>query len=311
MPKPKMLFVLAFFSIFAVIIALPTYARDTSGVPVTTVVTVLGDKHAPAPTIDGADVNAYEGRARLAVTSWTPARGPQAKLQLAILINEAEGPVAVGSELDELSQFIMSQRRSTAVGLFYAAYDDVETASPFSTDHAAVAKGLHITPGFLSANSPSIYESISSLIKKWPTPAAPRREMLVIASGFDPLFPDFEDPYLDSAITDAQKAGIVVHVLYSGGQRLGESFNGEIAQNNLDMISSQTGGANLYTGIIPPISFGVFLQRLNVILSNQYVLTFDIPPAKGRKGELRKVEVKLEEHNAKLAYPQEVLVPGQ
>ncbi len=228
---------------------------------------------------------------------------------LAILINTADSPFAVGSELDELSRFIQSQRKSTAVGLFYASSDDVQTASPFSTDHAAVAKTLHVTLGFKAANSPSIYLSVSNLIKKWPAPT-PRRELLVISSGFDPLFSGLQDPYLDAAIEDAQKAGVVVHTLYSGGSRLGESFRGDVAQNNLSMLSSQTGGADLYEGILGPVSFGPFLQQLNVILSNQYLLAFTIPPGKNHKGELRTIQVRLEEHHVKISYPQLVFVPG-
>ncbi|MGA8366723.1 MAG: hypothetical protein ACLQMT_12785 [Candidatus Acidiferrales bacterium] len=309
MPKMKILSLFMCSLFFAAIAAFPTYSADSTAVPITTVVTVLGQKGAPPPPIAQEDVNVYSGKSKLAVISWTPARDTRADLQLAILINSADGSAAIGSELRELADFIQSQPKTTAVGLFYAASGTVQTASPFSTDHDAVAKTLHLTLGWRNANSPSIYLSLSSLIKKWPVPAS-RREVLLIASGFDPLYPGLDDPYLQSAINNAQKAGIQVHTLYSGGARLGQSFRGDIAQNNLSRLSTETGGANLYLGILGPVSFGPFLQNLDGLLSNQYLLTFSAPPSQRHKGEFRSIQVRLEEHNVKLLYPRQVFVPG-
>lgn len=294
--------------VFTAILAVPVYAADSTGVPVTVVVTVLGEKDAPPPPIPQSDVNVYSGKSKLAVTSWTPASSTQSDLQLAIVINTADNAVAIGSQLSDLANFIKSQPKTTAVGLFYAVGGTVQTASPFSTDHDAVAKALHLTLGWRSANSPSIYLSLKSLIEKWPTPA-PRREVLLIASGFDPLQPGLQNSYLQVAIEKAQKAGIEVHTIYSGGELLGQSFSGSIAQNNLSQLASQTGGAVLYLGIFGPVSFDPFLQQLNMLLSNQYLLTFTIPPAKNAKGEFRGIQVRLEEH-MKILYPPLVFVSG-
>src|SRR5271167_664651 len=190
--------------LLAAMLAFPAYAADSSTVPVTAVVTVLAKKNAPPPAIAQDDVNVYSGKSKLGIISWTPASGARADLQLAILINSADGSVAIGSELRALADFIKSQPQTTAVGLFYANYGTVETASPFSTDHAAVAKALHITLGWRGANSPSVYISLENLFRKWPVPAS-RREVLLIASGFDPLYPGLQNPYLQGAIEKAQK----------------------------------------------------------------------------------------------------------
>jgi hypothetical protein len=294
--------------VFTAILTVPVYAADSTGVPVTVLVTVLGEKDSPAPPIAQSDVNVYSMKSKLAVTAWSPASSTRPDLQLAIVINTADNAVAIGSQLDDLASFIKSQPKTTAVGLFYAASGTVQTAAPFSTDHDAVAKALHLTLGFRDANSPSIYLSVKRLIEQWPTPA-PRREILLIASGFDPLQPGLDNPYLQVAIDKAQKAGIEVHTIYSGGLALGESFSGDIAQNNLSMLASQSGGAVLYLGIFGPVSFDPFLQQLNMLLSNQYFLTFTVPSPKNGKGEFRGIQVRLEEH-AKILYPPLVYVSG-
>ena len=295
--------------VFAAILAAPIHAANSAGVPVTVVVTVVGGKNAPPPAIEQGDVNVYSGQSRLNVTSWTPATGAHSDMQLAILINSADGPVADGNELRELAEFIESQPKTTAVGLFYGVGETIDTASPFSTDHAAVAKALHLTLGPAIANSPSIYLSLRSLIQKWPAQAT-RREVLLVASGFDPLDSGLLDPYLDSTMDSAQKASIEVYTLYSGGARLGETFDGGIAQSNLRKLSGQSGGADLYTGILTPVSFGPYLDNLNGLLSNQYLLTFSAPPSKAPRGALRSIRVHLEDHRVKVLYPQQVLVPG-
>lgn len=303
MPKTNLLSAFLGSLIFTAILAVPVHAADSPGVPVTVLVTVLGNKGAPA-AIPQADVNVYSGKSKLDVTAWTPANSNRPDLQLAILINCSENTTTLGSEIGELSNFIESQPKTTSVGLFYAVGENVQTAYPFSKDHAAVAKTLRVTLGLRAGNSPSIYLSLNRLIQKWPTPG-PRREVLLIASGFDPLYPDLEDPFLQDAMAKAQKEGVLVHTLYSGGAVLGNSFDGDIAQNNLSQLASQTGGATLYLGIVDPPSFQPYLRELNALLSNQYFLTFNIPPAKN--GESQGIQVHLEEH-MKILYPPRVFV---
>jgi hypothetical protein len=306
MPKTNLVSAFLGSLIFAAILAVPVHAADSPGVPVTVLVTVLGDKGAPPAAIPQTDVNVYSGKSKLDVTAWTPANSNRPDLQLAILINCAENTTLIGSELGELTDFIKSQPKTTSVGLFYAIGENIQTAAPFSTDRAAAAKALRATLGVRFANSPNIYISLNRLIEKWPTPG-PRREVLLIASGFDPLYPDLEDPFVQAAMAKAQKEGILVHTLYAGGARLGESFDGDIAQNNLDQLSSQTGGAALYSGIVDPPSFEPYLRELNALLSNQYFLTFNIPPAKN--GASQGIQVHVDEH-MKILYPPRVFVSG-
>ena len=290
-------------------------ASSSSTVPVTTTVTVLGPKFTPAPPIAKQDVTAYSGKERLNVTKWVPAQGPNGALQLAIVIDNDASQLGVGSQLSDIKTFINLQSPNTAVGLFYAMYGTVEVAAPFSTNRAAVTKALRPPLGLASGASPSIYLSLSDLVEHhWPSAAA-RREVLLISNGVDQLDRGPQSPYVEAAVEDVQKAGVVVHTIYTGGSiRFGASLHGQYAQENLEELTEGSGGYGFFEGITAPVSFAPYLNQLNTVLHNQYLLTVAMPltekEAEKGKAERRSLEVRLEERNLELKYPKQVLVPG-
>lgn len=309
MLRPKRALVLVAL-IGAIISIVPSTLHAQATVPVTTVVTVLGPKYTAPPALTKDDILVTSGKKRLPVTGWEPAQGGTAPLQLAILIDNSVSP-NLGLQFNDIKSFITQQPRDTAVGLFYAQDGIAQPTGPFSTDHDAVAKKLHLTFGRRAGASPSIYLSVSDLVKRWPMSNAPvRREMLVITSGVDILQPGVVDTYLDSSIEDAQKHGIVIHSIYAGGNRLGFSFRGEIAQSNLGKLTSETGGEVFSQGLDTPISFAPYLNQLDMILRNQYWLTFTADRSTKKKGEVRPINVRTEQHNAVISAPKEVFVPG-
>lgn len=284
-------------------------SSDTS---VATVVSALGPDYSTPPPITKDDVIVHSGNTELNVTGWEPANGGHADLQLAILIDNAVNPSAIGPQLNDLKSFIEQQPPDTQVGVFYAQYGTYTTAAQFSADHDAVAKEVHLTFGRRAGASPSIYLSISSLAKKWPgKPEAPRREMLVITSGMDLLQPGVYDPYFESAVSDVQRSGVHVDSIYVGPLRLGLSFFGMIAQGNLGQITSDSGGDAFFQGLSTPVAFKPFLDQLNTILRNQYLVTFEMPGSSKKKGELRPISIRTEQSHVKLLYPRHVLVPAK
>lgn len=284
---------------------------NTATTPVTTTVTVLGPKFTAAPPIPKQDVSAYSGKERLNVTKWVPAQGPNGALQLAVVIDNDASQIGVGSQLTDIKNFISLQSKNTAIGVFYAMYGSVEVASPFSTDHAAIAKSLRPPLGLRSGESPSIYLSLSELVKKhWPS-GAPRREVLLISNGVDELDRGPQSPYVQAAVEDLEKAGVVVHTIYTGGSfRFGASLHGQYAQANLEELTQGTGGYGFFEGITAPVSFAPFLNQLNTVLHNQYLMTIAMPPSRKDKAERVGIEVRLEERNLEVKYPKQVLVPG-
>lgn len=298
----------------ALLFALPPLAcaqNGSSDPSITTVVTALGPDYSAPPPITKDDVSVYSKKAKLNVTGWEAAKGDHGNLQLAILIDDAVSPAALGQQFNDLKDFIEQQPSDTEVGLFYAQFGAYTAAANFTTDHDAVAKKLHLPLGRHAGASPSIYLSISSIAKKWPgNPGARRREVLVITSGMDLLEPGVQDPYFNAAVTNVQKYGVIVHSIYAGPLRLGLSFFGMIAQGNLGQITSDSGGDAFFQGISTPVSFKPFLDQLNTMLGNQYLVSFE-PPDGAKPGRLLPISVRIEQSHTKLLYPHQVVVPGK
>jgi hypothetical protein len=98
---------------------------------------------------------------------------------------------------------------------------------------------------------------------------------LLISSGNDPWSPrDPENPYLQKAIADAQRAGILVHSMYyPGAGHVGHSY-GRInwGQNYLSELGDATGGEAYWQGFGSAVSFDDWLKDLAQRLQNQYLL---------------------------------------
>jgi hypothetical protein len=276
---------------------------------ITVTVTALAPKDGPAPVIPKEDVTAFSGPTRLKVTRWLRARANEANLQLAVLIDNDIGIGVMGEQMQDLANFINSQPSSTSVGIFYAEYGAATAAIRFTTDHAAAANSLRLTLG-ASGESPSIYLSLSDLVSHWPSSGVARREVLVIASGFDPLYPGVEDPYAASTIDDAERAGINVHTILIPRARYAETFRDNISEAKLLQVTTGAGGQVLFDGAFVPLSLTPFLNQLNVVLKNQYLLTFAIDRDRKKRGELRPFHVQTEEKSVKLYAAKQVLVPG-
>lgn len=304
LPSHSALFALILF------VTLPLHAQTQTkpaNVPVTTVVTILGPNFTAPPALGQSDVIVHTGNRREDVIDWTPAQGEKAGLELAILIDDGSD---FGSHLDEVRRFIQAQPKTTSVGLFYASRGMTLTIAPFSADHDAVAKKLRITLG-PSGTSTSIYLSLIDVLKKLQSMPG-RREVLIIGDGHDRLRGDLpESPDVIGSIESAQKVGIVIHTLYARVGRLGRtSFRLTLAQSNLTREAGETGGQAFFQGLETPISFTPFLDQLDMVLHNQYWLTFTTPRSTRLKGELRSFKVTTEQRNISITAPSEVFVPG-
>jgi len=294
----------------SLIVARPVHAQQqapASKVPVTTVVTVLGPNYTAPPALGKSDVIVHTGKQREDVTAWTSAQGDASALELAILIDEVS---TIGTQLDDIRKFIQSQPKGTSVGLFYAGNGTIQTVSPFSADHDAVAKKVRLTFGDASAST-SIYLSFMDLISRW-KPGTARREVLIIGDGIDRFRGDPFSPDVPLAIERAQKAGIMIHTLYAkGAGRVGRNlFRLNYGQSNLAQMTDATGGESFFQGLDTPISFTPYLTQLDMVLHNQYFLTFTTARSMKKKGELRGFRVNTEQHNVEISAAREVFVPG-
>ncbi len=310
----KTIYVLSVFLTLAAVLVsvVRTYAQDQSAsVNVTTVVTVLGPKYTAPPALGKQDISVTEGKQKREVTDWIPAQGDKSALQLAIVIDDADNQ-ELATQLNDLRGFINSQPGSTGIGVFYASNGTVQAASQFSTDHEAVAKTVRIPLGYTGAYS-SIYLSVMSLIKGWPVTGGARREILLIADGIDRFRGDYPiSPDVDATIDTAQKAGVIIHSLFATGvgRASRNSFRLNLGQSNLSKISDATGGEAFFQGFFTPVSFGPFLQQLDMVLKNQYWFSYATPRSKKTKGELRTFRVRTEQKGVEISAADRIFVPG-
>ncbi|HZU25258.1 MAG TPA: hypothetical protein VFA04_07035 [Bryobacteraceae bacterium] len=277
-----------------------------AGPQVHVVVTVEG-KHDGAPAnLTTQDVMVRQDDHRLRVNDWEALRGDRGGLQLWILIDDSADS-GIATQFGDLRKFIESQPAEAQIGIGYLRNGTVETAQAPTADHARAAKAIRIPMGIAGGDA-SPYMSLSDLIKHW-QPSTMRREVLMITSGIDLYYgAGPQNPYLQRAIDDAQKAGVIVHSIYwSGiGHFSHDRWQIEWGQNDLAQLSDATGGEAYWQGFINPVSFAPYLDDLARRLNNQYGLTFFAIPDK--KADFQRIHISTEVPNVTLAAQRRVWV---
>ena len=292
--------------------ALAQEPESTSGGPVHIVVTAEPQHGNNPPQINRNEVMVYEGSHRDTVTEWIPAQGDHAGLQLFIMLDD-EANSTLGSQLQDLKDFIGSQPSSTLIGIAYMQNGTAQIAQNLTTDHEAAAKALRLPMGVVGVNA-SPYFSLSDLVKRWPAaPSDVRREVLMVSDGIDRYYGwgDMQDPYLDAAIDDAGKAGILVSAIYTPGvghfaHSYWVSYWGQMY---LSQLADRTGGEAYYIGFTgAPVAFSPYLEQLGRRLQNQYILSFVPQPQK--KAGFQNIRLRAEVSGVDLVSARRVYVPA-
>ena len=290
-------------------VAGPAGARDQatgSGVPVRIVVTVEGQKGAAPPNLAPNDVLVYLDNERMRVTDWTPVQNDRTGLQLWLLIDDGTD-TELGTQLQDLRNFVLEQPSTTQVGIGYLRNGTVRVEQKPTADHALAAKTIRLPLG-QPGISASPYLALIDLIQKWPS-ADQGREVLMITSGIDPDYgPGPSNPYLDRAIDVAQRAGVVVNSIYfnSAGHFGHSLWQINWGQNYLSQLAEDTGGEFFWLGNSNPVSCAPYLNELNQHFHSQHVITF---LAQGNPG-YRRAKLKTEVPHVTLVGPSKVYVPG-
>jgi hypothetical protein len=311
----------------------------TVGVHMVVMVEPLQDSDTTVPALSRQDVQVRQGKNNLQVTDWIPARGDQAGLQLFILIDDT-CDTSLGSQLDDLRSFIKAQPATTWIGVGYMRNTGVNIVQNFTTDKDQAAKALRLPLGSLGA-SDSPYLSLINLLQGWPENKM-RRSVIMVADGIDrlrglstpsgtappsrrgpgpgPVTPGnlgrgysmmpSMSPDVDRASSTAQRYGVIINTIYSrgvghAGRNYFEANNG---QNGLAKLADETGGESFYLGLQNPVSFKPYLDRLQLILNNQYFLVFQAIP--GKNAGLQRVKISTEVPKVEIVSADNVWVPA-
>jgi hypothetical protein len=226
------------------------------------------------------------------LTSLVPV--PPAGAQVALLIDDGLRS-SVGRELNTLRSFVQGLPPGIEILVGYMQNGHVVPAQGFTTDHATAAQSIRIplgSPGL----SASPYFCLSDFVKNWPgaaetedmgaaSPSRKPRIVLMITNGVDPYngstnITNQNSPYVDSAIRDAQRAGIPVYSIYfsdAGIRGPSASFSG---QSYLQQVADGTGGVAFYLGTGNPVSIAPYLKQFQSDVAETYIATFTSPASK-------------------------------
>lgn len=272
-----------FFAIAFLASALTVQAQQEGPIPTQSIVTM----EAKTPQQLTSAALTVKVNRRAATVSRVEAVKPNGT-QIALLIDDGLR-TSVGRQLPDLRNFITSLPAGVEILVGYMQNGRVVAAQPFTTDHASAAANLRLpfgSPGL----SASPYFCVSDFVKHWPggesaDAASPvvgpkARFVMMLSNGVDPYNGSVSplnqnSPYVDAAVSDAQRAGVPVYSIYYGdsGIRGGAaSFSG---QNYLTQLGESTGGRAYYVGLGNPVSLTPFLKQFVASIEESYIVTFN------------------------------------
>ena len=271
------------------------------------VITILAKHNEVAPTVPPQDVSAKVNGKDSAVTGWQPFKGANDSLELVVLIDS--GARNIGRQLDEIAHFIQNQGPDTKVAVGYMQNGRTVMAGPLSTDHKQASSELHLPAG--PTTNP--YFSISDLAQNWPSQdRRARREVVLLSDGVDPENRRFdpEDPYMEAAVKDSVKAGLVVFSIYWHTGPGGEDSTTDGGQSLLSELTQATGGISYWSGSGNPVSFQPYFEDVMKRLDNQYGIEFKA--RLDHKPGVETLRLKVEGIGLEVTAPQQVYVdhPG-
>ena len=300
----------SFAAAFAAPPVAPANAGTNAGLaPAQIVVTAIPARGANAPdNLSADDLAVALDKKPARVLRTERLSGPQANMQLFILIDDSLRGSALGVQLPELKRWVASLPANTEVGVGYMRNGIFSRTQPFTTDHQQAASSLRL-PMSIPGGNGSPYFVLSDLAKHWPSQeATSRRIVLMLTDGVDRYYDNSEvdDPYVDESIHDALKQGVMVYSIYirdSGFYDRGGRTT-LFAQSRMSQVSDETGGYAYFQDFSNPVSIQPFLNDFENRLEHQYQVTVE---AQTRKG-VREAQVRSEVAGLKIQGPTRVWV---
>lgn len=272
-------------------------AAPNATAPAHMIISLEAHQGANPPVPTPQDVLVFHNNDRREVTALAPLSSTG--LELWILIDD-DADASIGNQFGDLRKFVLAQPANFEIGVGYMRNGSVTPAQAMTSDHNLAAKAFRLPLGEPGISA-SPYTTLTDLIHKWPETKR-AREVLMISSGIDLLYgPGPENPYLQTAIDTAQRAGIVANSIYfnSAGHFSHSYWQITWGQNNLSQLAYATGGEFYWQGMTSPVSFSPYLDQFSRRLQEQYVVSFQAPCGSG----LDAVKVRTELPHVSLVAP--------
>lgn len=292
----------------AMLLAVPVFAQNVGQGQAVITVLPAHDKEVPA-NLTQQDLMLKINGKDSTITSFTPLRGINNRLELVVMMDSG-ARTSLSTQLGEIRDFVNNLPPDAKVTLAYMENGVARLSGPLTTDHKAALQGLHIPAGFAGEDA-SPYLCLSNLATQWPSnDRSARREVVMISDGVDYYSPglDLQDPYMEAAITDSVRSGLVVYSVYWENKgRYNRSWVGRtVGQNLLEQVTQATGGNSYWIGVGNPVSFQPFFRDIQRRLQNQYEVSFTAPLK--NKPEVGSLKLKVNGISGKVDAPGEVYV---
>jgi hypothetical protein len=256
-----------------------------------------------------ADLTLTQGNVSTPVLRVQRLIGDLGDMQLFVLVDDSTRASSLGLQLPALKTFLQSLPPTTQVAIGYLHNGTSALAQGFTADHRKAADALRLPVAIPGVNG-SPYFGLSDLVKHWPSEEPThRRAVLMMTDGVDRYYGTQieEDPYVDSAISDALKNGVAVYSIYlRGAGSYGRSdWATDFAQSRLSQVSQETGGHTYFEDFTDPVTIAPFLDDFRDRLENQYEITFVGPSEHG----LQRVKLRTAAPGLRIEYPSRTLIP--
>jgi hypothetical protein len=236
------------------------------------------------------------------ITNWVPLKDGD-DLELFVLIDDAVN-YDFDSKLQELRRFVILQPPPVSIGVAYIHDGTLQIIENPTRDRLIAVRALRAPSGSGPANP---FCALSDLIRHWQKRSL-RRDIVMVSAGIDDsVTAGAVCVEVETAIADAERAGIAIYALYNPpANYLSEKWP-KIDSGEINLVCFETGGEAYFLTRSPLESITPFLADITEHLAHQYLVKFLVSP--GPESGFLPISVNSRSSSMELMAPESVWVP--
>lgn len=229
----------------------------------------------------------------------------QSRVPVEVVIAVDDGLRNFGNNLESLKKLVNDLPPNASVAVGYMRNGQVMLNGGFVSREVA-ERSVRLPMGSPGASG-SPYFTVSDIAKRWPSQRPAARFLLMVTNGIDPYNGrptpmNQNSPYVDEAVSDAQKAGVAVYSIFWTGAFSSGGFASFSGQSYLTELSDSTGGDLLSGGISSAPTIDAYVEKFLRDIERSYIVGLDAPVNR------RLVSLKVEAHGVKVRAPKMIRV---